>query len=847
MMDSLRISTVLQFTQYLSGLTSSQNTWAEAIRALKKFFEPEFAGYVVKQNDDTYTFSDVLFSDISQKKIFDPIMKNALMKQNDDNLRQSKLFEAVDGTFKTGFLTTLCLQDTHGVTIAFFPIIHESNAIRILMLGKSSEAKFTKESLNLYLAITGFIGNVFSQLQSERELKQHRYHLEEQVEKRTAELKKLNIKLNDEIVLRTIADQKIEHLYRVLRGINNVNQLISREKDQNELLKQVCFELIKTKGFFNAWIALLDDKGKLTDSAQANVGKDFKLLINQLENNNVPSCAKEALNRSEVLFLNNPATECLDCVLASKYKNRSAFIARIEHAGKIYGLLAVSAKKDIISLDEEIVLLKEVASDIAFAMHNLELENMQKYVLEELARKQNLLNITGNIAKIGGWEYDVLNGKITWSDATKIIHQVPLDYEPDLESGLAFYPGKNSEIISRAVAHAVETGEEYDLELQFVTAKGKKLWIRTLGYPLFEKNKCKTLFGTIQDITDKKIAEENLENTLKEQEAIFNSSLVGIMVLKNRIITKINDEMAKMLGYSQEEIVGKGPEQLHLSMDNFHEFGEKYYWRLSNKEIVDIEYPLKYKNGKTVWCQFNGKAINPPDLAKGAVWIIQDITERKLAEKELKRNRERLNTANSILRHDVANDISTIESALYLYRHTNDDKMLDEIEKRVNKSINTIKKQREQEEFINAHSDLDIYNIKEIAGDLTQNYPDIKINITGIGSAYADHAIYSVFDNIIGNAIKHGKASKLDINIYSDEDFCEIRLADNGIGIPDEYKNDVFKEGFQYGKTGNTGIGLFIVKKTIDSYDGLISIEDNKPRGTVFVIRLRKIIERAKN
>jgi PAS domain S-box-containing protein len=144
------------------------------------------------------------------------------------------------------------------------------------------------------------------------------------------------------------------------------------------------------------------------------------------------------------------------------------------------------------------------------------------------------------------------------------------------------------------------------------------------------------LLETFVDISKLERAEENLRKTLTEQEAIFDSSLVGIMVLENRILTKVNRQMAEILGYTQEEIVGRGPEQLHLSMKNFHEFGNKYYWRLAEREIVNIEYPLRHKDGHAVWCQFSGKAIDPPDLARGAVWVIQDVTERKKADRDLK-------------------------------------------------------------------------------------------------------------------------------------------------------------------------------------------------------------------
>ncbi|MBT5421249.1 MAG: HAMP domain-containing histidine kinase, partial [Candidatus Cloacimonetes bacterium] len=103
-------------------------------------------------------------------------------------------------------------------------------------------------------------------------------------------------------------------------------------------------------------------------------------------------------------------------------------------------------------------------------------------------------------------------------------------------------------------------------------------------------------------------------------------------------------------------------------------------------------------------------------------------------------------------------------------------------------------------------------------------------------------AISPVFTNLITNSIKHGKAKNINIEVTSKNDMCEIRFIDDGVGIPDKIKFKIFQEGFYYGKTGHTGIGLHIVKKTIDRYGGYIYAENNKPKGAVFVIGLKKVI-----
>ncbi|MDD1770091.1 MAG: ATP-binding protein, partial [Methanomassiliicoccales archaeon] len=65
----------------------------------------------------------------------------------------------------------------------------------------------------------------------------------------------------------------------------------------------------------------------------------------------------------------------------------------------------------------------------------------------------------------------------------------------------------------------------------------------------------------------------------------------------------------------------------------------------------------------------------------------------------------------------------------------------------------------------------------------------------------------------------------------------EVRIADEGIGIPDDVKPKIWQEGYKHGKGGQSGLGLYIVKKVMERYGGTATVEDNKPKGTVFVLK----------
>jgi PAS domain S-box-containing protein len=137
-------------------------------------------------------------------------------------------------------------------------------------------------------------------------------------------------------------------------------------------------------------------------------------------------------------------------------------------------------------------------------------------VEEELRYMQQLLNTTGEMAKVGGWELDAETSKVQWTDQTHRIHGVPLDYEPPLDEAINFFHPEDRGLLEEALQKALEEGLPYDLELRFITAHGEPRWVRTQCQPQVVEGETHTLRGTIQDITERRRAEEKLERYTTE-------------------------------------------------------------------------------------------------------------------------------------------------------------------------------------------------------------------------------------------------------------------------------------------------------------------------------------------
>ncbi|MHB1319327.1 MAG: PAS domain-containing protein, partial [Anaerolineae bacterium] len=124
-----------------------------------------------------------------------------------------------------------------------------------------------------------------------------------------------------------------------------------------------------------------------------------------------------------------------------------------------------------------------------------------------LRMSQTLLEETQRLASVGGWQLDVLTGQVTWTSEVYRIHEVPPDTPLGLLDALSFYPEPDRTNVAQAVERAISQGTPYDLECHFETARGRRLYVRTIGSAEWRDGRVVRLFGAFQDITGRKSAE----------------------------------------------------------------------------------------------------------------------------------------------------------------------------------------------------------------------------------------------------------------------------------------------------------------------------------------------------
>ncbi len=181
-----------------------------------------------------------------------------------------------------------------------------------------------------------------------------------------------------------------------------------------------------------------------------------------------------------------------------------------------------------------------------------------------LRQSEELLQRTGRLAGVGGWELDLASSEVTWSAQTHSIHGVPADYRPLLASAINFYAPEARPVIQAAVERCRADGTPWDLELPLITADGRRIWVRAVGSADFEAGQAVRLSGAFQDITERK----RLESRLIDKERFLRQALDSVPGLiahisPDRRYTLVNRAYTAWDDRPQAELVGRRVAEVH--------------------------------------------------------------------------------------------------------------------------------------------------------------------------------------------------------------------------------------------------------------------------------------------
>ncbi len=496
-------------------------------------------------------------------------------------------------------------------------------------------------------------------------------------------------------------------------------------------------------------------------------------------------------------------------------------------------------------------LFFSVAKDISY-----------KKELEDLLLKANTL------ARIGSWEVDLVRQTIYWSDLTREIHEVGPDFTPDMENTTAFFhEGDDRTRIVQAFTDAVEHGTPFDAELEITTGSGRTKWIRVKGETEFKLGTCMRIYGSFQDIDDRKKAELAAIGALEEKNTILESIGDAFFAIDmDWTVTYWNNTASRIVQVPRQDVIDKRLWDVFSADSNPLSYNQ-YSHAMRTKQAVHFEdyyAPLNH------WYE-----ISAYPSARGLSVYLKDISDRKASEIRM----TELNESLGRQAKELAISNAELEQFAYVASHDLQEPLrmvtsfLTQLEKKYGEAIDSKGKQyiyfavdgakRMRQiildllEFsrvgrtVNKREAVDLNElVEEVEGlyrkQIEESGATIEMVPLPVLMSYRA-PVRQVFQNLISNGLKYqppGNRPVIRITFDETDTHWSFSISDNGIGIDGEYFDRIFiifQRLHNKDEYSGTGMGLAVTRKIIETLGGTIWVESEPGKGSTFSFTISKI------
>jgi PAS domain S-box-containing protein len=375
-------------------------------------------------------------------------------------------------------------------------------------------------------------------------------------------------------------------------------------------------------------------------------------------------------------------------------------------------------------------------------------------------------------------------------------------------------------------------GQSRSIEAAVRGLEGKESWMEVWTDRFFIGTE-PHLLVIVRDTTERRKAQEMLRNENEFFNAILdNARSVVIVADKDDRVMIFNQKAEELTGVSRADAKGRDwVDMLVAEEARSNARKELSGGRDSDEVMLPFDTPAGRRS--LLWIVASHEREGAP--VKIAIGV--DITEM---EKQRQRNEElnaSLRLLNRILRHDITNDMMVAMGSLQLYDRRKEDRLLIQCMSALEKSVDLINDMADLEAVL-ANSELKVMDLGRLARKVAVKYQGGRmiVRVKGEASVMADDTLSSALDNLIRNASMHGGASEVAIDIWEDGEGAHLAVRDDGKGVPANIKSNIFEEGFKFGETGNTGLGLYIVRRSMERFGGSVKVEDNHPKGAIFIL-----------
>lgn len=409
----------------------------------------------------------------------------------------------------------------------------------------------------------------------------------------------------------------------------------------------------------------------------------------------------------------------------------------------------------------------------------------------------------------------------------------------------------------------MRSGQAIDQEYRIRHKNGTIRWLQTRIRPTLDKDgQLIRIDGISIDTTDRKNAELALKASEHRLRSLIENSADAFMIMDEHGAPSFaSNSLYRIMGYSAEEILGV-PTYRYIHPEDKDTIKAHLHRVLQHPGVPSpIVYRRMKKDGSYIWCEGVATNLLHDPVINGIVVNFRDITERHDYELALKASNDSLRKTNHELdkfvysvSHDLRAPLSSMLGVVeFASTETEDPDLLEHLSMlrksitRLDGFILDILNYSRNTRMEVAHEP---FSLKELLGEIIDHvqYMDAgnqKINIDMMveqDHISSDRSRWSIIlSNLISNAIRYADPYEenpyVHIRATPAENGVQVSVKDNGIGIPADKQTRIFEMFYRAAKSSEgSGIGLYLVKETVEKLEGTISLTSSPGEGSEFII-----------
>jgi PAS domain S-box-containing protein len=478
----------------------------------------------------------------------------------------------------------------------------------------------------------------------------------------------------------------------------------------------------------------------------------------------------------------------------------------------------------------------------------------------QLRSTLQLLDRTGQIAGVGGWDIDLRTRAVRWSTQTYRIYQRPLDWQPAIEDGMHYYAPEAQPVIAERVDRAITHGEPFDVELPFITATGLHLRVRAVGDVEREGDQPVRLFGALQDVTAQHEAASALRASQERLRQLYDETpALMASVSPQGVVLSASNLLLERLGLAREAVVGAPAVALLPGTEAEREAQlTRVRQRLrAEGPLRAVPLRLQHRDGSIVHTLMSAVADREPD-GRGVrmLAVLEDISEsiRRQAElareralreeverqaQELARLADERREMLDVIAHEVRRPLNQASAALQsaavpsdpvhdadaLQRLARAQRVIGDVVAQIDNTLAAAAFLVGNRPLERSDTDIDTLLQLVVADFAATERSRIELERhTATRTASMDLSLMRLaLRNLLANALRHAPAgTPVTVRVADSDEPLALLLdvVDRGPGVPVWLRERLFERGVRGPGSHGQGLGLYIAQRALQLHGG---------------------------